>query len=159
MNFISRTSNYPEFKFTKRRVLTKRGVLWLGLTCNLRCHFCYWLNRIESKDHPEHPFMTIEKAKEICSTLVEYYNNNAIDIQGGEPTLHKNIYELVRYCSDIGLRPSLITNGILLSNKENCRKFKESGIRDFLISVQGLEMFMMKSSEEYPEPVKNNSRA
>lgn len=138
MNSVPPSKDSPQYKFTNRRVITKRGVLWLGLTCNLRCHFCYWLNRIESKDHPERPFMTIEKAKKICSILVEYYSNNAIDIQGGEPTLYKNVYELVRYCSDIGLLPSLITNGILLSNKEKCRRFKESGIRDFLISVQGL---------------------
>ena len=31
---------------TTRRTLSKRGVLWLGQTCNLRCYFCYFLNRI-----------------------------------------------------------------------------------------------------------------
>ena len=128
----------PEFKLTKKRVFTKRGVLWLGQTCNLRCEFCYWTDRINSKDHPEHAFMTLEKAKKICSTLVNYYGNNAIDIQGGEPTIYQPIYELIRYCRDIGLLPTLITNGIVLANKEKCLKFKEAGIRDFLFSVHGL---------------------
>ena len=54
---------------TQRRTLTRRGVLWLGQTCNLRCYFCYFLNRIEDAEHPEHPFMSIEKSKEICRTL------------------------------------------------------------------------------------------
>ena len=36
------------------------------------------------KDHPEHAFMPIEKAKKICRTLVEVYGNTSIDIEGGE---------------------------------------------------------------------------
>lgn len=132
------TTDFPEYKMTKRRVLTKRGVLWLGQTCNLRCHFCYFLNRIDSTEHPEHPFMSIDKAKKICSTLVDFYGNNAIDIQGGEPTIYKDIFELISYCRKIGLLPTLITNALVLSNKTKCRKFKAAGIRDFLISVHGL---------------------
>jgi MoaA/NifB/PqqE/SkfB family radical SAM enzyme len=82
--------------------------------------------------------MTIDKAKKICSTLVDYYGNNAIDIQGGEPTIYQPIYELVRYCRDIGLLPTLITNGIALAKMEKCLKFQEAGVRDFLFSVHGL---------------------
>src|SRR5262249_40370332 len=51
---------------SRHRTITKRGVMWLGQTCNLRCYFCYFLDRIETKSHPEHDFMTLEKAKEIC---------------------------------------------------------------------------------------------
>ena len=86
--------------------------MWLGQTCNIRCHFCYFLDRINATDHPEHPFMTIDKAKQICSTLVDFYGNNAIDIQGGEPTLYRHINELVEHCRKIGLLPTLITNAI-----------------------------------------------
>ncbi len=135
------TKNIPPistYQRTTRRVLNRRGVLWLGQTCNLRCQFCYFADRIVSKDHPEHAFMTLEKAKKICLTLVNYYGNNAIDIQGGEPTIYQPIYELVSYCREIGLLPTLITNGLVLANIEKCLKFKEAGIRDFLFSVHGL---------------------
>lgn len=130
----------PETDFlkTRNRVITKRGVMWLGQTCNLRCHFCYFLNRIEDKTHPEHAFMSLDKAKEICTTLVEYYGNTAIDIQGGEPTLYKDIYGLVRHCRQIGLLPTLITNAIPLFKRENVRRLKEAGLRDFLVSIQGI---------------------
>jgi MoaA/NifB/PqqE/SkfB family radical SAM enzyme len=123
---------------TKQRTLTRRGVMWLGQTCNLRCHFCYCLDRIENPNHIEHAFMTLEKAKEICRTLREEYGNSAIDIQGGEPTLFSGIYELVAYCKEIGLYPTLITNALVLAKKEKCVRFQEAGIRDFLVSVQGL---------------------
>lgn len=123
---------------TTKRVLTRRGVMWLGQTCNIRCHFCYFLDRINATDHPEHPFMSLEKAKKICSTLVDVYGNNSIDIQGGEPTLFRHINELVEHCRTIGLMPTLITNVIALQDVRRCIVLKQSGIRDFLVSVQGL---------------------
>jgi MoaA/NifB/PqqE/SkfB family radical SAM enzyme len=123
---------------TTNRVLTKRAVLWLGQTCNLRCYFCYFLNRIEDAEHPEHPFMTLDKAKQICHTLRYFYGNTAIDIQGGEPTIHPDILELIRYCHEIGLYPTLITNGLVLAKKEKLQQFKDAGIRDFLVSLHGI---------------------
>ncbi len=123
---------------TKARKVTRRGILWLGQTCNLRCHFCYFLDRITDESHPEHAFMSLDKAKAICKALVDFYGNNSIDIQGGEPTLYPPIYDLVEYCAKIGLSPTLITNAIALSKYDNVLHFKQAGIRDFLVSVQGL---------------------
>ena len=128
----------PAYRQSHARKVTRRGILWLGQTCNLRCHFCYFLDRIQDAGHPEHAFMGLDKAKRICRTLVDYYGNNSIDIQGGEPTLYPAIYDLVEYCAGIGLSPTLITNAIALSKYENAVHYRESGIRDFLISVQGL---------------------
>ncbi|HYU26588.1 MAG TPA: radical SAM protein [Thermoanaerobaculia bacterium] len=128
----------PQVATTRNRTITRRGVLWLGQTCNLRCYFCYFLDRIESREHPEHPFMSLDKAKEICKTLVDVYGNNAIDIQGGEPTIWYAILDLVRYCHEIGLEPTLITNALVLENLDKCKAYKEAGIRDFLVSVHGL---------------------
>ena len=124
---------------TTVRSLTRRGVIWLGQTCNLKCQFCYFIDRVAEHSHPEHPFMSLTKAKSICRTLVDYYGNNAVDLQGGEPTLFPEIYELVSYCSSIGLSPTLITNGLLLDDQERCLRFKKAGINDFLVSVQGLD--------------------
>jgi uncharacterized Fe-S cluster-containing radical SAM superfamily protein len=128
----------PGYFTTREKLLTRRGVLWLGQTCNLRCHFCYFLDRIEDHSHPEHAFMELEKAKHICHELRHRYGNTAVDIQGGEPTIYPRINELVRYCRDIGLYPSLITNAIILSRRERCEQLQEAGLRDLKISVQGL---------------------
>ncbi len=126
------------FTKTKERTLTRRGIMWLGLVCNLRCHFCYFVDRVADPTHPEHGFMSLEKAKAICKTLVDFYGNNAVDIQGGEPTIWKSIHELISYCHEIGLQPTIITNGQALAEVERVIAYKEAGIRDFLVSVQGL---------------------
>jgi MoaA/NifB/PqqE/SkfB family radical SAM enzyme len=123
---------------TTRRSPSRRGVIWLGQTCNLHCDFCYFITRVHTKDHPEHAFMPIEKAKKICRTLVEFYGNTSIDIEGGEPTLYPAIFELVRYCAGIGLHPTLITNAVVLDDLERCRRFQTAGIRDFKVSIHGL---------------------
>jgi pyruvate-formate lyase-activating enzyme len=138
---LARTSTpaaKPRYIETSARKLTRRGILWLGQTCNLRCQFCYFLDRIMDQNHPEHAFMTLEKAKEICSILVQEYGNNSIDIQGGEPTLWTSIYDLVAYCAEIGLSPTIITNAQVLANRDTVARYKQAGIRDFLVSLQGL---------------------
>jgi sulfatase maturation enzyme AslB (radical SAM superfamily) len=128
----------PPVARTRTREITRRGVLWLGQTCNLRCHFCYFLDRIEDKSHPEHAFMSLDKARSICRTLVDEYGNTAVDIQGGEPTLYRDIDRLVRYCADIGLAPTLITNAIVLDRNDRVQRLVDAGVADFLVSVQGL---------------------
>ncbi|PCJ54715.1 MAG: radical SAM protein [Candidatus Hydrogenedentota bacterium] len=135
---VPKTSD-RDFIKTQKRVLSKRGVLWLGQTCNLRCYFCYFLNRIASTEHPEHAFMTLEKAKEICYTLRNHYGDTSIDIQGGEPTIHPEILELISYCHEIGLYPTLITNGQVLADIDKLQKFKDAGVRDFLVSLHGID--------------------
>jgi len=125
-------------KLSQERKITRRGVVWLGQTCNLNCYFCYFRDKIDDKEHPEHPFMSLEKAKKIMHTLRYVYANNAVDIQGGEPTIYPKIFELIEYCNEIGLAPTLITNGIVLANEDITQKFKKAGVKDFLFSIHAI---------------------
>jgi len=126
------------YVWTQKRVLSKRAVMWLGQTCNQRCYFCYFIDRILDHKHPEHAFMSLEKAKQITSTLRYLYDCRAIDIQGGEPTVYKDIFELIRHCRDIGLIPTLITNGLMLAKPGMVEKYRDAGLRDFLVSLHGV---------------------
>jgi MoaA/NifB/PqqE/SkfB family radical SAM enzyme len=132
------SSKDKKYTFTTKRSITKRGVVWLGQTCNLNCYFCYFRDKIDDKEHPEHPFMSLEKAKKIIHTLRYVYGNSAVDIQGGEPTIYPDIYELIKYCNEIGLAPTLITNGIVLANDDIVKEFKEAGVKDFLFSIHAI---------------------
>ncbi len=123
---------------TKKRTLTRRGVTWLGQTCNQRCYFCYFINRIEDHKHPQHAFMSLDKAKRIMDTLRYFYDNRSVDIQGGEPTVHKDILPLITHCRDIGLHPTLITNGLLLAKPGAVERYRDAGLRDFLVSLHGI---------------------
>jgi MoaA/NifB/PqqE/SkfB family radical SAM enzyme len=136
--YLYKDRKKENLEFTKEKSITKRGVVWLGQTCNLNCYFCYFKDKIDDKEHPEHPFMSLEKAKKIMYTLRYVYGNNAVDIQGGEPTIYPQIFELIEYCNSIGLEPTLITNGIVLANEDIAKKFKDVGIKDFLFSIHAI---------------------
>jgi MoaA/NifB/PqqE/SkfB family radical SAM enzyme len=128
----------PEgFFFTEDKWLTRRGIMWLGQTCNQRCHFCYFLNRIQDTSHPEHPFMSLEKAKQIAHDLRFKYNNNSLEIEGGESLLWPHINEFVAYCREIGIPAVIITNGTVLSSRERCLQLKQAGIKLLEFSVHG----------------------
>lgn len=131
-------NNVNEFAMTTHRVMNRRGVIWLGQTCNIRCYFCYFLDKINAKSHPEHPMMPLEKAKAMCRVLRDHYGCNSVDIQGGEPLVWGDVYKLVAYCDEIGLKPTLITNGIQLAKMSACIKLKEAGVYDLLFSVHGI---------------------
>lgn len=127
-----------QLKSTAFRTFTRRGTMFVGKKCNLRCHFCCYLDRVEDRTHPEHEFLPLEKTKALCKTLVDVFGRNAVDIQGGEPTIYPHILPLIEYCNEIGLRPTLITNALVLDRMERVLEFKNAGVHDFLISVQGL---------------------
>jgi MoaA/NifB/PqqE/SkfB family radical SAM enzyme len=120
------------------RKLTRRGIMWTGTKCNLRCYFCYFKDRRSDSNHPEHAFMSMDKAKKIATTLVEFYGNTSVDIEGGEPTLWDGIVEYVRFCRSIGLDPTVITNGQRLSKIGVVEDFREAGVRDFIVSIHAL---------------------
>ena len=109
--------------------ITKRAVLYVGYPCNLRCKFCYYAYKPEKNWHP------LDKCIREATIFRGKYDNTHVDITGGEPTIYPHILDLVRYCSRIGMAPTIITNLQALSDEKKVVAFKEAGIEDFLCSV------------------------
>lgn len=88
--------------------------LELNNSCNLQCEFC----SVSSKNNN---YIDLNDAKKI---LKELKNNNIYDIYytGGEPLLHPNFTEIVEYASNLGIRQTLLTNGILLDKYQDILK-------------------------------------
>ncbi len=116
------------------RALTRRGVLWLGLKCDLRCKFCYDHNVPASQREWVEP----EQARAALSKFRYFYKNQFVDFMGGEPTLHPNVLDIIRYSASIDLLPTCITHALRLSDPEVVQQFADAGIHDFLVSVHGL---------------------
>jgi len=125
--------------------LTRRGVLYVGFLCDINCRICYY--RYMPKE--QRPWKDIRNLKALCNKFRFYYRNHEVDITGGEPTIYPKIFELLKYCSLIDLKPSIITHGQNLSPKRS-KQFQEAGINDFLVSVHGLE-----KSHDYITNTKN----
>ncbi len=78
--------------------------------CNLDCTLCYLSDHAEAvKDVP-----LTEIYRRIDMIYRHYGPNTDIQVSGGDPTLRKRdeLVAIVRRISDMGMRPSLFTNGI-----------------------------------------------
>ncbi|MEO5357201.1 MAG: radical SAM protein [Nitrospirae bacterium YQR-1] len=126
--------NKPSDKLTTTtdRVLTKRAVLYVGYLCNIKCIFCYYAHT------PAKNWHTLDECKADAFLYRSEYKNEWVDITGGEPTIYPHIIELVKYCNEIGLKPSLISNMRALSNDDTVLRLTEAGVYDFLCSVHAL---------------------
>ncbi len=127
------TGKYPVFWTTERHP-TQRAVLWVGLTCDVRCLFCY--DKSLSPEKKE--WVPLNEAIAAVDKFRYVYRNQYVDLTGGEPTLYPHIYEIVARCAEIGLEPTCITHGLHLEDARRVQQFKECGIHDFLVSVHGI---------------------
>ena len=84
--------------------------LELNNSCNLRCKFC-------SVAEKNNDYMNIKLVKKV---LKEMKKNCILDVYytGGEPLLHPDFIEIVNFANDLGIRQTLLTNGLLLNNYE-----------------------------------------
>lgn len=100
--------------------------------CNLRCVHCY----TDSENKRYKGEMTTGEGKAFLRDLAEF-RVPAVLFSGGEPLVRKDIFELVGWAVDQGLRPTLSTNGTLIDGK-TAKKVKESGFTYVGISLDGI---------------------
>jgi len=109
-----------------------KGVfLPLGYSCNNNCIHCF----LPFADNPTNK--TTEDAKKRIKQAAEY-GIDRISLTGGEPTIRKDIFELISFCRDLNIEIiQLQTNGRMLSYKPFCRKLFASGLNEVCISFHG----------------------
>ncbi|HLA40524.1 MAG TPA: radical SAM protein [Candidatus Glassbacteria bacterium] len=108
-------------------------VVWnITRRCNLHCVHCY----TDSENVRYKGEMTTEEGKALLDELARF-QVPAVLISGGEPLVRKDVFELVRYAVDKGLRPTLSTNGTLIDAK-TAKKIKEAGFTYVGVSLDGI---------------------
>src|SRR3954453_1719393 len=93
---------------------------------NLDCVYCTEYDN--SRPHP-----SIDDLKQWIRKIREL-GTMRIALVGGEPLVHPDIVELVRYCRELGFATSLTTNGFLLT-RERLRQLEDAGLQVMQISV------------------------
>jgi len=94
--------------------LNTRGVLYISNNCNIRCKFCVFRHQLNKSPNP-----TLSNVKECLLSLKNKYKLTHIDLAGQEPTMNKDLKEILEFCNSIGLKPTIVTNGQLTSVIEN----------------------------------------
>jgi MoaA/NifB/PqqE/SkfB family radical SAM enzyme len=114
---------------SSKRLLDRRPLqcsLYVTDRCNLDCAYCTEYDN--SRPHP-----SLDDLKKWIRKIREL-GTMRIALVGGEPLVHPNIVELVRYCRELGFATSLTTNGFLLT-RELVAQLEDAGLQVMQISV------------------------
>ena len=105
-------------------------LLELTHRCPLQCGYCS--NPIEMERAGNE--LTTEEWKKVLTELAEI-GVLQVHFSGGEPTVRKDLVELVQHASDVGLYSNLITSAVLLT-KEKLEALADAGLAHIQISFQ-----------------------
>ena len=99
--------------------------------CNLKCVHCY--AQSEDRNYPGE--MSTEEGKAMIDDLAAY-GAPVLLFSGGEPTIRKDLLELMHYAKDKGMRVVISTNGTLIT-EEKAQQFAEVGLSYVGVSLDG----------------------
>jgi len=106
---------------------------WISITglCNNNCLFCLDKGR-EDTHHKD----TDQLKKEIKQAYEE--GNTKLILSGGDPTIHPDVIELVRYGRKLGYgKIQIITNGRMFSSKKYTEEMVDAGLDEVTFSIHG----------------------
>ncbi len=102
--------------------------------CNLRCEMCPIQFR---KDGPPHGGLAFMKWETFISLLEGFPDLQRLHLQGlGEPMMHPQFFEMVRYAAERGIQVTINTNLTLL-NPQRTERLIESGLDTLYFSIDG----------------------
>jgi molybdenum cofactor biosynthesis enzyme MoaA len=106
-------------------------VIFVDLThrCNMDCFNCYLPNRTI-------PDMNENMLYDVLSRLPE---RAYIRLIGAEPTLRKDLPEIISKVLEYGHKPSVTTNGLKLASLKYCQELRNAGLRMILLSMNGAD--------------------
>jgi len=113
--------------------MPKYNVNWnVTRECNLRCKHCYYDAGTQLEDE-----LSTEQSFALLDEIANVFGDKAnVTLGGGEPLMRKDIFDLISYGSERGLRMVLASNGTLL-NEEVVARLKQSGLEEVIIAIDG----------------------
>jgi len=107
------------------------SVAWeLTLACNMKCIHCG-----SSAGKAENDELTTRESLDLCDQIQEL-NCELISLTGGEPLLRPDFFEICKKIKDLGIDLSIISNGLIL-NEKNIENLSKLDIYGFGMSFDG----------------------
>lgn len=121
------TSDLIEKDYTTPRC--NRGRVDTGTFCNYNCEFCYYQGLLHIKDTYD---QIINRIDDLYS-----YGIKEVDLSGGESSIHKRWFDILKYCDNRFDNISTLSNGWSFSKEDFLIKSKQHGLKEILFSVHG----------------------
>jgi len=100
--------------------------------CDLACRHC----RAESQPFLHPDSLSTAEAKRLLEQAMSFGKPSPIFIfTGGDPFKRPDLFELVKYGSEIGLATAVSPSGTPLLNKDNLQKVKDAGAKAISLSI------------------------
>lgn len=100
--------------------------------CNYKCKHCYSSSINQSMDE-----LSTNDAKKLIDSFKKL-NVPVVLLSGGEPLMRSDLFEIIEYIKNSGIKVSLSTNGSLI-NSNVAKKLKALNISYAGISIDGIE--------------------
>ncbi len=108
-------------------------VVWnITRNCNLKCVHCYNDSGVGKTFND----VTTEQAKAVLDDLAEFGVPSVL-FSGGEPLMRHDLFELLEYAGNKGLRTVISTNGTLIK-ADTAQRIKDAGVSYVGISLDGI---------------------
>ncbi|WP_431269533.1 radical SAM protein [Dankookia sp. P2] len=103
--------------------------------CNATCDFCNFAH--DKGFVTDRRSLDASRFADLLARLKEQAGVRFVTFMGGEPLLHKNIVEMVQTATDMGVQPTMVTNGWLLPPKVDA--LADAGITTLFISIDAAD--------------------
>ncbi len=109
--------------------LPDNAISWLEPTsaCNLKCDGCY-------RENVPGGHKSLEEVREEIRLFRRMRNSDGISIAGGDPLMHPDILEIVRFVAENRMKPIINTNGATLT-MDRLRQLKKAGAVGFTFHI------------------------
>ena len=123
-----------EGEIVPKKASERKPIIVWNITsrCNLKCVHCYNDSGANTKSNES----TTPEAKAVLDDLAQYGVPSVL-FSGGEPLTRKDLFELIAYAVDKGLRTVISTNGTLIT-AERAQQIKKMGVSYVGISLDGI---------------------
>lgn len=113
--------------------MTDNPIGWVEITdiCNIHCKGCYRL--VLGEGHKP-----LEKIKEEILFMKKWRNCDGITLAGGEPILHPEIREIIRFIHENKMKSIVLTNGYGI-NEKLVKDLKELGVTGFSFHIDSTQ--------------------
>ena len=95
-----------------------QGYIAIGYMCNQACSFCPC-----SKTEKRYPIPDLEKLKKAVEAMIIDSHIDSIVVSGGEPTIHPDFIEFIKYLCEKDLKITILTNSERFSDEKFADKF------------------------------------
>lgn len=101
----------------------------MTLGCNLKCIHCH-----ASSEKTDYDELTTKEGLQLLEEIVSIREFRMLVLTGGEPLIRRDIFKILEYGKNLGLRFVVATNATLIT-KEIAVRLKESGVVGVAISL------------------------